>query len=108
MSPRQELAERIANFICVSNLTLPYGGCVVKEGKYYSVLFCMPRDLDGEVRVYGPKFIQIRYTTRFGSLPHVDNRVFETEQKAINFLDLAFVKFDFNSALSVPIKESKQ
>jgi hypothetical protein len=104
MSERQQLAQRLADFICQNNLTTPYGGDVVKDGNHYSVLFSTPRVLDGVVKVYGSKFIQIVYTTGYRALPHQGNAVFENETNALDFLNKAFVLLDFDAALTIPTK----
>lgn len=106
MSERAELSQRIADFIALNRLTTPYGGEVFKtpQKKHYSILFSCPRTLDGVVNVYGPKFIQVTYQTGYRDLPSRDNRVFESAAAAIEFLDKAFVKGDYQGALQVPVK----
>jgi len=108
MSTRQELAQRIADFIRDNRLTTPYGGDVNKAGNHYSVLFADVAAgtgvLDGVVNVYGPKFIQISYMTQYRALPHRANPVFESEANAIDFLNKAFVIRDFDAALAIPTK----
>ena len=104
MSARQELAQRIADFIRTSSLTTPYGGDVIKTGNRYTILFSYPETLDGMVNVYGPKFIQVKFQTAYRSLPRTGNFVFESESDALDFLRLAFVKHRFDDALGVPTK----
>lgn len=108
MSTRQDLACRIAQFICHNELTRPYGGDVTKSINHYSIAFadCGPAGgvLDGVVKVYGPKFIQIMYLTQYRDLPHKDSRVFTSEADAIDFLNNAFVRRDFEAALAIPTK----
>jgi hypothetical protein len=104
MSTRQELASRIALFIATNDMTTPYGGDVMKDGKYYGILFSKPAVLDGLVKVYGPKFIQISYATQYRAMPSRGNRVFENEHDAIDFLRKAFVSHDFDGALAIPTK----
>ena len=102
MSARQELAERIADFIRTNNLTTPYGGDVLKSGNHYTILFSYPRNLDGVVNVYGPKFVQVTFQTAYRDLPRIGNYVFESEANAVDFIDKAFVMLDFDRALAVP------
>lgn len=104
MSARSELAQRIADFIMVNGLVIPYGGDVIKHGNHYSVLFAAPKVLDGVVNVYGPKFIQITYQTQYRDLPNRDRPVFESEADALKFIDKAFVNRDFAGAMVIPRK----
>ena len=104
MSVRQELAERIADFVNDNNLNSPYGGDVSRDNKFYSILFAYPRTLDGVIHVYSPKFIQVKYQTGYRALPRVDSRVFTSEKDALDFMRLAFVEFNFDAALDIPVK----
>lgn len=104
MSERSDIAERIAVLFRTNEMTTPYGGDVIKSGPKYSVLFSKPSILDGVVNVFGPKFIQVTYQTQFRDLPNRDNRVFENEVHAMQFLLEAFVFRNFQAALSVPTK----
>lgn len=104
MSERSDIAERIAVLFRTHGMTTPYSGDVIKSGQKYTVLFSMPAILDGAVNVFGPKFIQITYQTQFRDLPNRDNRVFESEKDAFNFLFEAFVYRNFQAALAVPVK----
>ena len=105
MSKREDIMLQVSDFIEEKHLARVYSGCGLSDNKKYRyVLFSLPRNLDGEVRIYGPKFILVRYQTRYGSLPHQDNRVFTSVQDAIQFLQLAFVDFDFDKALAIPTK----
>jgi hypothetical protein len=104
VSAREDLAQRIADVIVQHRLTSPYGGDVNKAGNHYSVLFSTPRVLDGVVNVYGPKFIQVTYQTQYRDLPNRDNRVFESEQATVEFIEAAFVAHDFQRAVAIPTK----
>jgi len=105
MSKREEIMDQISEFIEENHLARVYSGSgVSSDKKYRYVLFSLPRNLDGEVRIYGPRFILVRYQTRYGSLPHRDNRVFTSAQNAIQFLQKAFVEFKFDEALAIPTK----
>ena len=108
MSERQELAQRIANFIRDNRLTTPYGGDVVRQKNYYTVLFSDVAGgtgcLDGAVDVWGEKFIQVSYQTQYRALPREAYPVFQSEADAIDFLNKAFVTRDFDAALAVPTK----
>lgn len=106
MSKREEIINQIADFISENGLAEVYAGDVgiSDDKKYRWVNFCKARTLDGEVRVYGPKWILVIYKTAFRALPARDSRVFTSVDNAIKFLDLAFVKFDFDGAHEVLTK----
>lgn len=105
MSKREDIMLQISDFVEENRLARVYSGTGISEDKKYRyVLFSLPRNLDGEIRIYGPKFILVRYQTRYGSLPHRDNRVFTSVQDAIQFLQKAFIDFDFEEALAIPTK----
>lgn len=104
-SERQLIAQRIATFIIENRLANPFGGDVHqstdKKGRPYTVLFSVPRVLDGLVTVYGPKFILINTQ---GGLSLGDGSVFESEADALKFMRLAFVDLKRDEAADVPTK----
>jgi hypothetical protein len=105
VSERSECAERIADFIKKSGLTNPFGGDVQKSGKYYGVLFAIPRTLNGLVRVYSQKFILVECQGK--AAPGYEwKAVYENEAAAIDFLKKAFVDDDVDGALEVAHRES--
>jgi hypothetical protein len=105
MSKRQELMKEILSFVERNYLASVYGGCGLSEDKKYRyVLISKPRVLDGQIRIYGPKFLLLEYQTRYGSLPHNDRRVFTSPENLIQFLQLAFVDYKFDEALAIPTK----
>ncbi len=108
-SARNEAVIEAAKFINNHNLNNPYGGDVSllptpRGGKYYSVLFSKPCNLDGTLEVYSLNYVRVTYKTRYHSLPHEDSRIFTSLDNALQFLYLAFVKYEFEVALSIPIK----
>lgn len=107
-SERRLLADRIAKFIIDNRLNNPFGGDVdqsSEKGRPYSILFSVPRLLDGLVRVYGPKFILVQMQ---GPLVHgATDMVFESEQNALDFLRLAFVEHNQEAAYAIPVKARK-
>lgn len=105
ISPRRKAVYEIADFIGRNDLTRPYGGDVNSHGKYYSVTFCKPANLDGEVRIYGPRFIYVGYQSRYQHITSRDHLVFTSVQHALDFLRYAFVEFDGEQASAVPTKE---
>ena len=103
MSERSEVAEKIAAFIVTNHLCDVYGGSVElsSDKKYRSVGFSKPASLDGEVRIYGPHFIMVRWTARYLNIPPDGVRIFGSVGDALTFMDLAFLAHD-ESAMSVP------
>jgi len=108
MSDRSEIADRLAGFVNDNELNRPLGGDVTrdekKQGKPYVIVFSVPVNLDGCITVYGKKFIQIAWQTRYSCVPSRGNLVFESEENATNFLRLAFIEFD-DKAMEIPTKE---
>ena len=105
MSKRQEIMNEISDFVSNNRLAGVYSGSGLSEDKRYRyILLSRPRVLDGEVRVYGEKFLLVRFTTKYNSLPRNDNRVFTSKEDMINFLQLAFVDYKFAEALAIPTK----
>ena len=105
MSPRQEVFAKISEFISNNNLDAVYSGSGLSQDKKYRyVLISRPRYLDGEIKIYGPKFIQVQYQTALRSLPHNDSRIFQSADNCLEFLRLAFVEHRFKDALGVPTK----
>lgn len=107
---RQAYAEDFSNFVKQNQLGRVYGGDFTKIAEYgksfYSIMFDLPKTLDGQIRFYSTKFIYIGYKTMY-DLPHQKKdgsgyRVFNTVENAKAFLKLAFVEKDFKSALEVP------
>ena len=92
MSKREEVAQELADFIIENNLCNPFGGTVNKakneftKRTYYSVLFSRPAILDGEVQVYGEKFIRIISFGPAGGPPEV----LRSKEGALNFLKEKF------------------
>lgn len=72
MSERSNIANRIAAEIQKEpRFNAPFGVLThrAEGGRYYGVTFGRARILDAEVRVYGPKFIIIRWRTAIRWLP---------------------------------------
>lgn len=106
-SDRQLLAEEIYQFVLDNDLDQVFGSGPRQSGdkKYYAMTLSLPRTLDGEIKVYSPKFIQVRAA---GPLAQAgSNRVFESKQNVLDYLRLAFVEFNFDAAASVPTKPEK-
>lgn len=76
-------AEKVARFIQIGGLDRVFGGSVeeiaAKDGKkgYKSIMWAVPRYVDGEVRVYGETFILVRASNRENKVCKSLNEVFE-------------------------------
>lgn len=97
MSPRQQVAQNLADTCMFGDLNDVYGVSVEKStdkgGKaHWSVLFCKARVLDGAIRVYSPNFIMITWQTAYRDLPAKGKEVFRSEAAAKEFLIKSFVK----------------
>ena len=102
MSLREEIMERFEDFVSMNGLTRVYSGSgLSKDKKFRYVLFNTPRTLDGEVRIYGPKFIGIKFQTAYRAFPRDNWVVFRNVDDALDFLDQAFVKHNTNKALEM-------
>lgn len=99
-SKRQLLAEELAQYIVDSGLTNPFGGEVYSDKQHYTVLFSRPATLDGAVKVYSDKFIQVLWAA--GS--HREGRVFETPENAKDFIKYAFVEYNSELRDAIPTK----
>lgn len=99
-----DIAERLAAYITQIRLDNPYGGNASKQGRSWDIGFSKPGVVDGTVRVFGPRFIQVKYQTRIRALPPRDSRVFLSEWDAKVFLELAFVDGKYDAALALKTK----
>lgn len=111
MSARTEAFKKIMDFLHnPDNRMSEVYGCIEgisKDKKYRYSTFCHARTLDGEVRVYGPKYIMVRWQTAYRNLPHEDTLVFDSADNAVKFLRLAFVEHDRDAALEVQTRGEK-
>ena len=103
---RTEVVDKIEEFLLENGLDEVYGVLREDEAKYASLTFCKARDLDGSIKVYGPRFILVQYQTRIGDLPRKDSAVFESVEDTLEFLRLAFVEYKADEAMDVPRKPS--
>jgi len=103
---RTQIVDRFQTFLNTYELNEAYG--VIRtggeSGKFEELTFCKARVLDGTVKVYGPKFILVKYNTAYRTLPQNDHAVFTSEADAFKFLKAAFVDLDFDTAMNVPRK----
>jgi hypothetical protein len=99
MSPRQQVAQNLADTCVFGELNESYGVSVEKakdkSGKeHWSVLFAKARTLDGVIRVYSPGFILITWQgtlARDTDLPLRGSQLCKSEYEAKAFLVKHFV-----------------
>ena len=86
-SESREIACRVANWLSDHGLTQIFGGNVYeteKNGKKYKgVDFCIPRRLDGTIRVYNKGFIFLNSTLH-------SPQTFKSEEELMEFLNEEF------------------
>ena len=104
MSEREELMGRIVEFCGANGLNEVYGIIEANVGKYRSLTICKARILDGEIKIYSPKFIQVKWQTAIRALPERDSKVFTSAEHTIAFLKAAFIDHDYKAAEEVPTK----
>lgn len=97
MSPRQQVAQNLADTCIFGGLNDSYGVSVERakdqKGKeHWSVLFCKARITDGVIRVYSPGFILITWQTAIRDLPRNGRQVCKSEAEAKEFLVKNFVR----------------
>jgi hypothetical protein len=91
MSPRELAQENIRHTLMDLELNQVYG---ILEGKgvtpngktYRSLTFCQAETLDGEVKIFGPKFIVVRYKTAIRRLPHEGYEQFASVEECQKWL----------------------
>ena len=108
MSARSEAAQKISEKLFEYDLNEVYGINVGFEGRCYHISFCKARILDGSVRYFGDKFVQVTWQTAIRAMPQNGNAVFTSAENALEFIRLAFVEFDADAAFAIPQKEKKQ
>ena len=86
VSPREQVALNLADTCVCADLNQSYGVAVTKatdqKGKsYWSVTFAKARTLDGIIRVYSERFIQVKWQGA-----NRGSEVFRTEYEAKRFL----------------------
>jgi hypothetical protein len=101
---RTKIMERIVDFCVKHDMNEVYGIIETSAGKYRSMTICKSSILDGEIKIYSPKFIQVKWQTAIRALPENGSRVFESESDTLAFLKAAFVDYDGNAADAVPTK----
>lgn len=95
-SPREQCAERLANFAVCADLAQVYAGGYAKrtdkKGKpYWSVNLCKARTLDAEIMVYSDRFLVLKWQTAYRQLPARGSEIFKKEEDLKAFLTKYFV-----------------
>ena len=95
MSPREQVAHNLADTCICGGLNDAFGVQVSKteaDKSYWGVTFCKARILDGEIRVYSPRFILVKWQTTIRDLPAKGNSRFNSEYEAKSFIVSKFVR----------------
>jgi hypothetical protein len=104
ISERNQVANRLAILLCECGLANPYGGDVKQDkrsrGKPYNVAFSRPGDLDGQLSIYSPKFIRVKFLARSQG---EQSFVLESEENAIEAIQ-AIAQYDWDTLRKVPRK----
>ena len=104
VSERRAIAERIADFVCDNELAQIFGGDVNGSGRFYSIGLSVARYLDGEVRVYSPRFILVRLA---GAMVGGEGSgVYTSVEDALAYLQALLVDHDEEAAAAIPVKPS--
>lgn len=102
---RHELAHTFAEWLESVKLA-PSRECVVERdaGKKHYRICWSNGDIGGEVRLFGPTWIQVTWDGDVEYMPMRGNRVFEIDMTAQEFMTAAFVDGNWESAQTVPVK----
>jgi hypothetical protein len=91
-----------------SRLNRPYGGkalpAIINKLRLYKVNFRQTLDVNGEIRVYSPKFIQVAYDVK----GRKGEPVFESEENAEKFFKLGVIEGKWEEAEKIPQKPPKE
>lgn len=101
---RGKIMERIVDFCVEHDMNEVYGIIETTGNRYQGMTICKSSILDGEIKIYSSKFIQVKWQTAIRALPERGSRVFESESNTLAFLKAAFVDYDGNAADAVPTK----
>lgn len=107
MSARSQVSQAILDFVAENDLCQVNGGYngYGPKKKYRFVLFDKTSQLDGEVRVYGPKFIQVLSA---GPLGNSEPQTFESVGDCIDYIKARWVDCDEEAAAAVPRMPERQ
>ncbi len=77
--------------------------------RHYRVCWSTPdAEIGGEVRIFGPEWIQVTWDGDVEFMPMKGNRVFDSDFTARSFLTSAFIKRDWEAAQNVPVRAEKK
>jgi hypothetical protein len=93
-SPREQTAHALADTCVCAGLNDSYGVLTSKveaDKSYWAVTFCKARILDGEIRVYSPRFILVKWQTAIRDMPAKGSIRFTDEYEAKKWIVDKFV-----------------
>lgn len=95
MSAREDAVNEILEACGDFDLCQVYAGDtgLSEDKKYRYVTICRARNLDGEIRVYTPKYILLKFETRYQNCPHKETVKFNSVEETIDFLRSVFVEY---------------
>lgn len=97
MSPRQQVADSLADTCIFGGLNDSYGVSCEKstnprsQKTYWAVTFCKSRILDGVIEVYSPNFIRVAWQTALSTVSHKGAEVFRSPTAAKDFITKNFI-----------------
>lgn len=91
MSEREEIQNRFVEWFVDNELAEVYGALTGQQKQYRSVTFCKSAILNGEVRIYSPKWILVTWDTTIKSLSENGKKKFNNEEDAKEFIKHHFV-----------------
>lgn len=94
MSPREQVAHNLADTCICGGLNDSYGVLISKvesDKSYWAVTFCKARILDGEIRVYSPRFILVKWQTAIRDMQSRGSQRFTDELGAKRFIAEQFI-----------------
>jgi hypothetical protein len=96
ISPRQQVAENLADTCRFGGLNDSYGVNVAKakskSGKeHWGITFAKAAILDGAIEVYSPNFIVVIWQTAIRDLPSRGRELFKSEADAKTFITKTFI-----------------
>jgi len=104
MSRRATIVNDIAESLLVLGLSEVHGIMTGTNHGYHYADFGTAHTLDGQVRYYDDKFVCVQWKTAYRAMPQYGNRVFNSVEDTLKFIELAFVKHEYEAAFEVPIK----
>jgi hypothetical protein len=92
--------------LCEAGFTGPEGKPLIQiradDKKYREVRYARRGVVSGEIRMYSPSWVLVRWRANTTALDAEGSRVHGSMDDAVRFLTLAFINGDESSALDVP------